>query len=417
MSLCRRADRNMRTLAALLASLALSVVARSAHAEWPSLERAIELARSRSLAVSDAKGDLGVARANMAGARQSALGNPYTDVQIDRGSDTGIIQALSYTYFPLDMFGQRGARVEEADKMLEWRKLGLVDARAQATGEVVAAYGEISVNIARVNETIRGEQTAREEAKYFAGRLAAKDTTIYEKAMADAEVARWVQNHAEAMLRLTGSRATFGQLTGIGNVTVPQESNAIAPPPLRGAWDDAYIATMIQKSPTIARLVGEQVYWDASKERYQAERRPPVALELIGGRGSAGEFRYGAGFTFTFPVTRRFQGEIARAEEGRAQAQTRAELYQNILEARMKGARDAVRNVETTLEELDKNGMPALETAVSASVEAYKLGKIELTRVLLARRDLSIARSRRLDLLEMGWRAYSDLTMLSGELP
>ena len=61
--------------------------------------------------------------------------------------------------------------------------------------------------------------------------------------------------------------------------------------------------------------------------------------------------------------------------------------------------------------------MPALERAVSASMEAFKLGKIELTRVLLARRDLALARARRLDMIEAGWRAYADLTVLSGDLP
>jgi outer membrane protein TolC len=96
---------------------------------------------------------------------------------------------------------------------------------------------------------------------------------------------------------------------------------------------------------------------------------------------------------------------------------TRLSLYRGIVETRLRAARDAVATVEKTLEELDKNGMPALERAVTASVEGYKLGKIEITRVLLARRDLALARARRLDLIEAGWRAYADLTVLSGELP
>jgi hypothetical protein len=36
---------------------------------------------------------------------------------------------------------------------------------------------------------------------------------------------------------------------------------------------------------------------------------------------------------------------------------------------------------------------------------------------MLARRDLALARARRLDLLEASWRAYADLVLFSGELP
>jgi outer membrane protein TolC len=54
---------------------------------------------------------------------------------------------------------------------------------------------------------------------------------------------------------------------------------------------------------------------------------------------------------------------------------------------------------------------------VSASVDGFKAGKIDITRALLARRDLAIARARRLDLIEAAWRAYADLVVISGDLP
>ena len=59
----------------------------------------------------------------------------------------------------------------------------------------------------------------------------------------------------------------------------------------------------------------------------------------------------------------------------------------------------------------------ALESAVQASVDGFKAGKIDITRALLARRDLAIARARRLDLIEAAWRAYADLVVISGDLP
>jgi len=417
--------RSVRVCASALAALALLFPVRSARAEFPTLDRAVQLARERSIVVAEAVGELGVANAQLRGASVSSFANPYTEVQIDRPINRGIegtgeqsLQAMTFNYFPIDIAGQRGKRIEEAERLIDWRKLGIVNARAQATGDVVAAYGEMVINASRVNETKSGEETAREEAKYFQGRFDAKDTTLYEKSLAEAEVARWVQSRAEAELRLTGARARFGQITGATTpVEAPPNTVAIVPPPLRGTWDDTHVARVVDKAPIVSRLLAEKTYWDASIERYERERIPPVSFEVIAGRGAGYDFRLGGGAVVTFPITRRYQGEIARADSGREHALRQLGLYRGIIQSRLHAARDAISAVDKALAELDKNGIPALERAVSASVEGFKAGKIDLTRALLARRDLAIARSRRLDIIEASWRAYADLVILTGDLP
>lgn len=411
-----------RKLSLLGAVIAITAAPRAAHAEFPTLERAIQMARARAVVVVDAEGELGVADAQMAGARVSILGNPYTDVQIDRPF-TNIdvagrnLQALTFTYFPLDIAGQRGKRIDEAASLIEWRKLGLVDARAIATGDAVSSYGELLVSNERVKQAVVGEQTARDESKYFQGRFEAKDTTLYEKSLAEAEVARWVQQRAEAMVRVASARARFGQVTGTAVVDLPPENADVAPPGLRSTWDDARMAQVIDHAPLIQRLQAERRYWEASVARYQRERFPPIALEILAGHGTQGEARFGAGAVITYPITRRYQGEIARAEAGRENAAKRLTLFRTVLETRIRAARDAIASIKAAVEELDRHGIPALETAVAAAQEGFRAGKIDLQRTLLARRDLALARARRLDLIESAWRAYSDLVTLSGDLP
>lgn len=414
-----------RHLLSLVAASVLSLAAPAARAEFPTLDVAIQRARTQALVVADANAELGAAHGQLAGARVSALGNPYTEVQVDRAwsqdadgrGPSKQIQALTFTYFPVDLLGQRGKRIEEAERLIDWKKVGLVDARAVATGDVVSAYGEFLVSASRVTEATAGETTAREEARYFQGRFEAKDTTLYEKSIAEAEVARWVQTKAEAELRVANSRARFGQLTGMPDPGQPPQNTNLLPPGLRGSWDDAHVARVIEKAPAISRLAAERHYWDASIERYEREKYPPISFEVIAGRGGMGEARLGGGAVITFPVTRRFQGEIARAEAGRLAATHRLELFRGIVSTRLKAARDAIKSVTTAVQELDKNGIPALERAVQSSVEGFRAGKIDLTRALLARRDLAIARARRLDLLEAAWRAYADLVIFTGDLP
>ena len=410
---------------AVIAVLGAFSVARDARAEFPTLPRAIESARSRAIVVAEAQAELGVANAQMAGARVSSFGNPYTDIQVDRGwtqpnagDRSGIVQAMTFTYFPIDFAGQRGKRIEEAEKLIEWRKLGIVNARALATADAVSAYGEMVVIAQRIVEASEGEKVAREEAKYFQGRFESKDTTLYEKSIAEAEIARWIQALAEIKVRQAQSRARFGQVTGVAKVDDPAPNTPVSPPPLRTTWDDASIDRIVERTPIVSRLLGERRYWDASIERYERERIPPVSLELIAGRGGGfGELRLGAGAVITFPITRRFQGEIARAERGRENVNRQLELYRTIIETRLRAARDAIVIIKTAIDELDANGIPALERAVGASVDGFKAGKIDITRALLARRDLALARARRLDLIEAAWRAYADLVVISGELP
>ncbi len=399
-------------------------LAPAAHAEFPTLDVAIKRAREHAIVVAEAEAELGVARAQMSGARASALGNPYSDIQVDRpftdgaGGSTGReVQAMTFTYFPIDLFGQRGKRMDEAEKLIGWRKVGLIHAHGLATGETVTAYGDLVVGVARITEAKAGEASAREESKYFEGRYEAKDTTLYEKSIAEAEIARWVQSRAEAELRVQNARARFAQLVGAMDVDSPPPNTAISPPPLRARWDDGYIAQVTDKAPAVSRALAEKGYWEASIERYEREKIPPVSFEIIAGRGGAGEARLGGGAVITFPVTRRYQGEIARAEQGRLHAIHHAEIYRNIVITRLRAARDAIQTIQKALEELDKNGIPALERAVSTSMEGVKAGKIDLTRAMLARRDLATARARRLDLIEAGWRAYADLVIFSGETP
>ena len=370
------------------------------------------------MGVADAQAELGAAYAQKVGARVSSVGNLSSDIQIDRGvTESTAIQALSYTYLPVDIAGQRGTRIQEAERLIDWRKLGVADARATAVSEVVLAYGAMLLVSARISEAAVGEQAAREEARYFAGRLQAKDTTIYEQSLAEAEVARWVQTHAAARLQLIRAGARFGELTGLLNVDPPLPGAMVSPPPLRGSWDQAYLAQRIEHTPVMARLAAEERYWSASISRYERERVPPVSLELIVGRGAAGELRLGGGALVTLPVTHRYQGEIARAEQGRTHAANRRALYRTIIESRLRAARAAMLTLQQASAEIDRIGIPALERAVAAASAAFKAGKIDLSRTLLTRRDLSIARGRRLDFLEEGWRAYAELVLLLGELP
>jgi hypothetical protein len=77
------------------------------------------------------------ARAFGVGARVSSFGNPYLEVVADRGKFTHDVQVLSTLFLPVDVHGQRSARVGEADRLLEWRQLSRVEMQSRAMAEAV----------------------------------------------------------------------------------------------------------------------------------------------------------------------------------------------------------------------------------------------------------------------------------------
>lgn len=148
-----------------------------APARGITLAEAVALAKQSALGSIVARGEVRVAEGTMAGAKASAIGNPYLDLQVDRGAATKDVQVLGYLYTPVDLFGQRGARMDEADALIQWRKSGLVQANALAAGQVVIAFGSLLLANERAVIAKRGSDSAKTEAEYFAARLAAQDAT------------------------------------------------------------------------------------------------------------------------------------------------------------------------------------------------------------------------------------------------
>lgn len=392
----------------------------TAGAAWPTLEDSVSRARGNALSVLEARGQVNVARSAMVGARLSVFSNPYAEVQVQHGrTDVGDFPAQinGFVFLPFDVHGQRGARIEEAEQLAAWKNLGLIDAQARAVGEVIATYGDVLVSGQRIAEAGRASEEAKREVDYFSQRLAAGDATVFEKSLAEAELARWTQTQAEARVRLIESTMTLSQLTGVPNVDAPPADVATTPPPLRTSYGAGTAAQLVEMSPLLRALLAESRFWEASKERYSAEKNAPLNFIVNGGYGALGEPRVGGGLSWTFPVTRRNQGEIARAEAERQRALGYHATARNVVEARVRGAYETLAVTTRAVAEQDEFGIPATQRLVDASLAAYKGGKGEILRVFIARRDLAMARARRLDLLSISWRAYGALAALKGELP
>lgn len=386
-------------------------------AGWPGLDDVVARAKDNAPMVVQASGSVATAQAVGIGARVTSLGNPYLEVVADRGKLTHGIQAIGQLFLPLDINGQRSARIGEADQLLAWRQLARADSQANAMAEAVQAYGEALVSSANLANATTQEAEARSEARWFEAKAAAHDATVVDMSVARAEVSRYVQARAEAQLRLNEARLRLLALTALELDAAPPATLQPEPPALRMTPAASARQVAQGETPILRAMQAEASYWGAFRDRASAEKNQPFFLILHGGRGEFAEARYGAGIAYTFPVARRNQGEVARADAERGRTMQMRATIQRVASARLQGAYTAYSTSVEAVKEMDATGVPAAEAALRATVDSFKEGKVELVRVIIARRDLAMVRARRLELMAAAWRAYAELVAVLGALP
>ena len=130
----------VRASAAALVALAIVASTTPARAEWPPVGRVLELAKERSLAGKDANAQVAVAQSFQTWARLPWLTNPYVEFQANKGPSTKDIAFYSFMMIPIEINGQRGARIDEADAMLRWRATARDDVKWRTAGDAVANW-------------------------------------------------------------------------------------------------------------------------------------------------------------------------------------------------------------------------------------------------------------------------------------
>lgn len=404
-----------------LVALVVPSLAMPALADAAPLPTATEVARKAR-----EKGPLtllAAAEVKLAGSQKAAAGlppltNPYLEVFVDRSKDTsGVAAVQANLWLPIELAGQRDKRLAEIDGLVAWKKTARAAAAAAAVGEAVTAWGELAIALAHRKEALAGEKIAREESAYVKGRLEAKDATAVDAAVAEGEVARWVQSKVEADITVSTAKARLSIAIGEPTLEAPDDAPVIELPPLPWKDDAALVAKLDASSPVLLAAEQEATFFLASKDRWEVEKYAPVNLILSAGRTDLGAFKYGVGLAWSFPVLRKNQAEIARADAEADRAKAAKLIATTALHARAKGAFAAYTAARTALDTVDTLALPAAQAVVDASVTAWKAGKLEATRVFLARRDLATARARRLDVAAIGYRAYGELAGLIGEVP
>jgi cobalt-zinc-cadmium efflux system outer membrane protein len=403
----------------IIGALIAALTARPAWA-WPPLDAVWRAAREHAPASVAAQSETARARADGTLARTSSLDNPVVQFNADHGvgrTPAGASSGLVMTGIvglPIEIAGQRSARIRAADARLAWKEREQTATEGSAGAAAIEAYGRAVVARARVEQAARAEDQARDELTWFEARTAAGDATAVDRSLAQTELARHAQVRAEAEIDLVGAQADLRALTGLPDVDDPPVDAAGGPPSRRGG---ASAARSLASSPRLEAYAREQSYWGEEVEASKARRWAPLQVIVTGGQDEFGQVRLGGGLGWSLPLIRRSDGEIARATTSMDRARREREEVGRALEAVAHGLTEQLARTDDAVVALDRTGIPAAERLVQATDAAFRAGKLELVRVLNARRDLALLRTRRLDLVEGSWRAYGELAAILGVLP
>lgn len=391
-------------------------VARPARAGWPTLEEVWRASRERAPESVQAQSDTILAQSEGVGARMSSFDNPSLLVVADHGvgatpvgANSGF-QATGQLGLPIEIAGQRSARIRSTEALVSWRERQQAAAEGRAGGAAIVAYGHAVVARARVDLASQAEEQARTELTWFEARLQAGDATAVDRSLAQSELARYGQFRAEAQIDLVEAQADLRALTDIPDLSDPPSGFEPTLPPRSGARGAL-------TPPAVEAYEREQVYWNREADQARKTRWAPLEVLVMGGQDEFGQIRVGGGLGWSLPLLRRNEGEIARSTTAASRARIDRDAVARAIEARVRGLSEQLSRTTDAVAELDRDGIPAAEGLVKATDGAFRAGKLELVRVLNARRDLALMRGRRLDLLQNGWLAYGELAAVTGVLP
>ena len=371
------------------------------------LAEAIVLAQNEAPAAVDARLVRDVQAVQLPAAGLSSILNPLVEFGVERGAYYNDVVAYGQLLLRFEVSGQRSARMAEADLMLRSKESRLLVSLADTAGATAEAFGAVAAARARVTEVDRGLSAADEEERIHRARLKAGDATLVDVASAEAEVGRWRQLRRTSEVALISAKSRLAQLLGDAS---REPTGDLLPPSVSLA--SGVIAPLVS-----AALLAESSAFASSADRVRSEAQSPLDVGPRVMRGDFGELRVGLVVGATLPLFRRSQGEVARLDGEALRASKLANVVARAAAIRATASVNRLEVARATLAELDANAIPSAERAVTSAQEAFRAGKADFFRVLLARRDLVGTRMRRLDVVELAWAAYADLLALGAVTP
>jgi cobalt-zinc-cadmium efflux system outer membrane protein len=391
----------------------------------------IDLAR-RALA---SNAQLAAARldVNRARARLSQAGfrpNPTVDFLQSNGvlNSQGERATTIGFSLPLELWGQRGRRVDLARAELEASEAEVADRERRLTSDVRLACVETLAALRDLAVTQNLYSLDVETTRVVEARVEEGDASPLELNLLRSEADRLRARRALIEGRIEAAALRLKQIVGIPpDETLRLRETLDAPllPALPASLDAAIeIALRARPDLRLARLT--EAVAVAGYRLAQAEAAPQVSAvatysNVLGtfdntpiGVLSDRDRIFGFGFSITLPILNRNQGAKAEAKASITQAQRRREFTESAVRAEVAATYRRYEAAQAAIQTYERGVIERSERNVRTMRAAYQVGAFRVTELLLEQRRLVDSQREMTELLAERFRALSELRAAMG---
>lgn len=333
---------------------------------------------------------------------------------------------------PLEVSGQRGARISLAEAELRVGEAELAERERRLRAAVLAKYGEALAALRELATSERLSELDLATARVIEIRVDEGESAALESSLIRVEVDRLRTRRIAAEGRLRAALLELGLLAGLALSSPPRlrdalDAPAFAKPP---ASEQEAVRLALASRPD---LRGARVTEDAARAGLRLARvegRPsvdvlaryttgqslidlPEPLPEALDRGRTLTF----GVTIGLPIFNRNQGAKAEAEAAIHQAVLRTAYAEATVRAEVASAYARFRASEEALAIFEQGVLARSTENVRVVGEAYKLGAFPVTDLLAERRKLAESMAEYTEILTERYRALSDLEIAIGVAP
>jgi len=317
---------------------------------------------------------------------------------------------------PIELGGDRGARVTLADAEIAEARADLLVARRDVAEAVTDAFlaawiAQERLGQLRAARKISSEAVASAGERFKAGAAPAMERIRAEGNLAITEARIDV---AEPALR-SARRALAGYWAAseaaFDSLLLPSPN--LSPPP-----DPDSVLVTLGQHPELLRAAAEVRAADAGIETVRADRVPNMGA-LIGVRHlpDPGGTGFVGGISVPLPVWNSQSGSLAAAEARRQRAQYLANSTERRLESEVRSRVEGLAAAVAAYRRLESRAAPAAAEALAFVQSNYRGGRLSYIELLEAQRALLETRLAVVEAAAEVWRARAGLERLTGAVP
>ncbi|MGH7796259.1 MAG: TolC family protein [Candidatus Binatia bacterium] len=404
-------------LPALLASCVVVLLPTRPYAQQSvDFAAALELARKNNPDWRTAEQELEIARGKLTTARLFSPFNPVIEGQGGPrrapGERTGADYGVSVS-MELEVAGQRGLRVTEAERNLQRAEAGFQDFARTFRGRLARAFYQAVAARERLALQRRIEELNRNlldvtKVKFDAGDVSALEVNV--------AVVRYGQTRKEtfdAEENVTQALLELRRLIGLQERFVPEGrlDSGVSPPTAAAVLERA-LATR----PDLLARRHELQRAEAELALVRRQNFPNPTVGLSFNREASGEEAVLGGISIPFPVFNRRQGELASLDARRLQARSELAALEKEIRKEVDQAVSRWQTAQQNIELFQSDILERTEENFRLLEAAYRERTIDLPRVLIMGTDLVTARRSYLDALLSLREATISLEEISGEV-